>query len=53
MVFYFTSNVISPTAQIYVGKDKFESMNFLLVDKTSVLLVCLIMPRRRIDQAWP
>lgn len=26
MVFYFTSNVVEPSAFIYVGKDKFESM---------------------------
>ncbi|KAJ5927749.1 hypothetical protein N7466_006705 [Penicillium verhagenii] len=26
MVYYFTSNVVSPSAFIYVGKDKFESM---------------------------
>ncbi|KAI1187733.1 coiled-coil domain-containing protein 25 [Nemania serpens] len=25
MVFYFTSNVVSPSAAIYVGKDKFEN----------------------------
>ena len=25
MVFYFTSNVVSPSAFIYVGKDKVES----------------------------
>jgi len=25
MVYYFTSNVVDPPAQIYVGKDKFES----------------------------
>lgn len=25
MVYYFTSNVVDPAAQIYVGKDKFES----------------------------
>lgn len=25
MVFYFTSNVVEPSAYIYVGKDKFES----------------------------
>ncbi|KAI3327964.1 coiled-coil domain-containing protein 25 [Xylariaceae sp. AK1471] len=25
MVYYFTSNVVSPTAYIYVGKDKFEN----------------------------
>lgn len=26
MVYYFTSNVVSPSAFVYVGKDKFESM---------------------------
>ena len=25
MVYYFTSNVVSPSAFIYAGKDKFES----------------------------
>lgn len=25
MVYYFTSNVVEPSAYIYVGKDKFES----------------------------
>ena len=25
MVYYFTSNVVQPSAFIYVGKDKFES----------------------------
>lgn len=25
MVYYFVSNVVSPSATIYVGKDKFES----------------------------
>jgi hypothetical protein len=25
MVYYFTSNVVSPSAYVYVGKDKFES----------------------------
>lgn len=25
MVYYFTSNVVEPSAFIYVGKDKFES----------------------------
>lgn len=29
MVFYFTSNVVDPPAQIYVGKDKFESVPLL------------------------
>jgi len=27
MVYYFTSNVVDPPAQIYVGKDKFESVS--------------------------
>lgn len=26
MVFYFTSSAVSPSAFIFVGKDKFESM---------------------------
>lgn len=26
MVYYFTSNAVSPSAFVYVGKDKFESM---------------------------
>lgn len=26
MVYYFTSNVVSPSAFIYMGKDKYESM---------------------------
>lgn len=26
MVYYFTSNAVQPSAFIYVGKDKFESM---------------------------
>lgn len=25
MVYYFTSNVVQPSAYIYMGKDKFES----------------------------
>jgi hypothetical protein len=25
MVYYFTSNVVTPSAYVYVGKDKFES----------------------------
>lgn len=25
MVYYFTSSVVSPSAYIYMGKDKFES----------------------------
>lgn len=29
MVYYFTSNVVQPSAFIYVGKDKFESMDRL------------------------
>lgn len=36
MVYYFTSKLTSPSATIYVGKDKFESLHplaasFLLV----------------------
>lgn len=27
MVYYFTSNVVKPSAYIYVGKDKVESAN--------------------------
>lgn len=30
MVYYFTSNAVSPSAFVYVGKDKFESMKFTL-----------------------
>lgn len=30
MVYYFTSNTVSPSAYVYVGKDKVES-EFLLV----------------------
>lgn len=26
MVYYFTSNVVTPSANIYVGKDKVESV---------------------------
>ena len=26
MVYYFTSTLVDPAAQLYVGKDKFESM---------------------------
>jgi len=29
MVYYFTSNVVSPSAFIYVGKDKVESLSKL------------------------
>lgn len=28
MVYYFTSNVVTPSAQIYAGKDKVESALF-------------------------
>lgn len=36
MVYYFTSNVVSPSAFIYVGKDKFESMqSTILARETS------------------
>ena len=27
MVYYFTSNVVAPSANIYVGKDKVESVS--------------------------
>lgn len=30
MVYYFTSSIVNPPAQIYVGKDKFESAHPLL-----------------------
>lgn len=41
MVYYFTSNVVEPSAPIYVGKDKFESerdQDFfrLLLDKATL-----------------
>ncbi|KAE8366666.1 hypothetical protein BDV27DRAFT_124939 [Aspergillus caelatus] len=29
MVYYFTSNVVEPSAFIYVGKDKFENENLI------------------------
>jgi hypothetical protein len=29
MVYYFTSNVVSPAAFIYVGKDKFENEDLI------------------------
>ncbi|CEN61744.1 Putative DUF814 domain protein [Aspergillus calidoustus] len=29
MVYYFTSNVVSPSAFIYVGKDKFENEDLI------------------------
>lgn len=29
MVYYFTSNTVSPSAHIYVGKDKVESTSHL------------------------
>lgn len=32
MVYYFTSNVVDPPAQIYVGKDKFESVFVLFIN---------------------
>lgn len=35
MVYYFTSNVVSPSAAIYVGKDKFESGYSGLVESLS------------------
>jgi predicted ribosome quality control (RQC) complex YloA/Tae2 family protein len=29
MVFYFTSNVVEPSAFVYVGKDKFENEDLI------------------------
>lgn len=29
MVYYFTSNVVTPSASIYAGKDKVESKSLL------------------------
>jgi hypothetical protein len=29
MVFYFTSNVVTPPAYVYVGKDKFENEDLI------------------------
>jgi hypothetical protein len=29
MVYYFSSSVVSPAAQIYVGKDKFENEDLI------------------------
>ncbi len=36
MVYYFTSNVVSPAAYIYVGKDKVESVKFRLMRLTRI-----------------
>lgn len=33
MVYYFTSNAVSPSAFVYVGKDKFESMKTALYER--------------------
>ena len=37
MVYYFTSNVVSPSAFIYVGKDKVESESALLHDRWTMV----------------
>jgi hypothetical protein len=42
MVYYFTSNVVSPSGFIYVGKDKFESA-LVLPPSCSALLTPLQM----------
>lgn len=34
MVYYFTSNVVSPPAFIYVGKDKVESTSLAMASVT-------------------
>jgi hypothetical protein len=31
MVYFYTSNVVTPSAFIYAGKDKFESMRTLML----------------------
>jgi predicted ribosome quality control (RQC) complex YloA/Tae2 family protein len=36
MVYYFTSNVVSPSAFIYVGKDKVESKEFYFLIKAAL-----------------
>lgn len=41
MVYYFTSNVVSPAAFIYVGKDKFESMPLTVLPEATRLTVSL------------
>lgn len=43
MVYYFTSNVVSPPATIYVGKDKYESMDDFATsgDGNRCLIDCL------------
>ena len=41
MVFYFTSNIVKPSAYIYVGKDKVESatpiLPILVIDHANCL----------------
>lgn len=36
MVYYFTSNVVDPSAFIYVGKDKVESKGKIPAEKITV-----------------
>ncbi|CAL5869997.1 uncharacterized protein PFLUO_LOCUS4230 [Penicillium psychrofluorescens] len=40
MVYYFTSNVVSPAAFIYVGKDKFENEGLIKFGLESDVWVC-------------
>ena len=47
MVFYFTSNLVSPAAQIYVGKDKFESRSSAPPNR-----IASQNYRWRVDQIW-
>ncbi|TPX59185.1 hypothetical protein PhCBS80983_g02628 [Powellomyces hirtus] len=59
MVFYFTSNVVSPSAKVYMGKDKYENEELIKygwpedvwfhVDKLSSAHVYLRLPK---GQSW-
>lgn len=50
MVYYFTSNVVSPSAFIYVGKDKFESMRVPPRRKMPADSVLMLMTCGRADE---
>ncbi|KAG7112174.1 Coiled-coil domain-containing protein 25 like [Verticillium longisporum] len=41
MVYYFTSNVVEPSAHIYVGKDKFENEDLIKYGWEEDVWVCL------------
>ncbi|KAF1356722.1 hypothetical protein BDV97DRAFT_374392 [Delphinella strobiligena] len=49
MVFYFTSNVVSPAAFIYVGKDKVENEDLIEYDNLSSAHIYL---RMREGETW-